>query len=103
MPQQAEVRALLALMLLHHSRRDARSEGGELVLLEEQDRARWDAALIRDGLETLDAARAGLLARLGRGAEAATAYRAALSRVAEGPERHFLERRLAALMAVGHR
>ena len=42
MPDESEVRGLLALMLLHHSRRDARvDERGELVLLEEQDRSLW--------------------------------------------------------------
>ena len=42
MPDEPEARGLLALMLLHHSRRDARmDERGELVLLEDQDRALW--------------------------------------------------------------
>ena len=46
---QAEVIGLLALMLLHESRRPARtSTTGELVLLEEQDRSRWDARLIAE-------------------------------------------------------
>ena len=46
---QAEVIGLLALMLLHESRRPARiSPTGELVLLEEQDRSRWDARLIAE-------------------------------------------------------
>ncbi len=45
-----EVDGLLALMLLHESRRTARtSPSGELVLLEEQDRSLWDAALIEEG------------------------------------------------------
>jgi len=61
MPQEPEVRGLLALMLLHDARRDARrSDAGELVLLEEQDRARWDAAKIHEGLKLAAAAlRAG--------------------------------------------
>ena len=43
MPDEPEARGLLALMLLHDSRRDARvDDGGELVLLEDQDRSRWD-------------------------------------------------------------
>jgi RNA polymerase sigma-70 factor (ECF subfamily) len=51
MPDEAEVRGLLALMLLHHSRRDARlDEHGELVLLEDQDRSLWHAAEIREGV-----------------------------------------------------
>lgn len=48
---EAEVRGLLALMLLHESRREARAtEDGELILLDEQDRGRWDRALIDEGL-----------------------------------------------------
>lgn len=47
----AEARGLLALMLLHDSRRDARTDAaGDLVLLEEQDRARWDRAQIAEAL-----------------------------------------------------
>ena len=60
LPDQPEVRGLLALMLLQHSRRDARTDAeGDLVLLEDQDRARWDHAMIDDGLAVLDAAIAG--------------------------------------------
>jgi RNA polymerase sigma-70 factor (ECF subfamily) len=45
-----EAVGLLALMLLHESRRPARSTpGGDLVLLEDQDRSRWDARLIAEG------------------------------------------------------
>ncbi|HVY62328.1 MAG TPA: DUF6596 domain-containing protein, partial [Planctomycetota bacterium] len=45
-----EPRGLLALMLLHDSRRDARTdEHGDLVLLEDQDRSRWDRALAAEG------------------------------------------------------
>jgi len=43
---QDEARALLALMLLQHSRRDARSDGRQLVPFEDQDRARWDRGSI---------------------------------------------------------
>ncbi|SDK46754.1 RNA polymerase, sigma subunit, ECF family [Pseudomonas delhiensis] len=47
---EPEVMGLLALMLLQESRRAARSdENGELVLLEHQDRSRWDAGLIAEG------------------------------------------------------
>jgi RNA polymerase sigma-70 factor, ECF subfamily len=57
MPDEREVRGLLALMLLHHSRRDARvDERGELVLLAEQDRARWHAADIAEGTRLAAAA-----------------------------------------------
>jgi RNA polymerase sigma-70 factor, ECF subfamily len=188
MPERAEPRALVALMLLHDARRGARLDAaGEIVLLEDQDRARWDRARIGEGLALLDealragpagpyalqaaiaavhaeaeraedtdwrriarlyellaraqptpvvelnravavamadgpaagldlidglerrgelaryhllpAARADLLRRLGRRAEAADAYRRALDLVGTGPERRFLERRLAEVSA----
>jgi len=63
MPDEPEVRGLLALMLLHDARREARFAGGELVLLEEQDRALWDDALIAEGRALLDQA----IALRGRG------------------------------------
>ena len=51
----AEAHGLLALMLLHDSRREARLDAaGELVLLEKQDRARWDQAKIQEGVAVLD-------------------------------------------------
>jgi len=57
MPIEAEPRGLLAMMLLHDARRDARIDShGELVLLEEQDRARWDRAQIAEGLAHSEAA-----------------------------------------------
>jgi RNA polymerase sigma-70 factor, ECF subfamily len=50
MPDESEALALLALMLLHDSRRDARvDETGRLVLLEDQDRSRWDRSAIAEG------------------------------------------------------
>ena len=50
-PADAEVAGLLSLMLLTDARRDARSgPNGELIPLDEQDRARWDAAAIREGV-----------------------------------------------------
>ncbi|MDQ1427345.1 MAG: polymerase sigma-70 factor, subfamily [Acidimicrobiaceae bacterium] len=50
MPDEAEVAGLLALMLLIESRRPARSDScGELVLLADQDRSRWDRSLIAEG------------------------------------------------------
>lgn len=49
MPDEPEARGLLALMLLHHARRDARVDEGRLVLLEEQDRSLWDADAIAEG------------------------------------------------------
>jgi RNA polymerase sigma-70 factor (ECF subfamily) len=57
MPTQAGPRGLLALMLLHDSRRDARlTPEGELILLDEQDRGLWNRAQIREGLSLLDEA-----------------------------------------------
>ena len=179
MPDEAEVRGLLALMLLHHSRRDARVDAaGELVLLEDQDRSLWHAdeieegaALVPHGLDgpyalqaqvaaeharaatdwarvaelygrlaeaspspvvelnravavamaegperglelmaaleggrlegyhLLHAARADLLRRIGRGAEAAESYRRARELTDNPAERSFLERRLRELSA----
>lgn len=49
MPDEPEVWGLLALMLLVASRREARVVNGSLVLLEDQDRSRWDAGLIVEG------------------------------------------------------
>ncbi len=50
LPDEPEARGLLALMLLHDARRDARvGPGGELVLLDDQDRGRWDAERIAEG------------------------------------------------------
>ena len=177
MPDEPEVAGLLALMLLQDSRRDARTgPGGELVLLEEQDRSLWDRDEIAEGIELvrrlppgpyalqaaiaveharaatpdatdwsriaglydllaraapgpvvelnravavalaegeerglelmealdeqlgayhlLHAARAGLLRRLGRDAEAAAGYARALELATQPAERAFLERRL---------
>jgi RNA polymerase sigma-70 factor (ECF subfamily) len=54
MPDEPDVYALLALMLLHDSRRTARTRDGELVLLEEQDRFTWDRAAIDEGLALLE-------------------------------------------------
>ncbi|MET0187579.1 MAG: DUF6596 domain-containing protein [Pseudonocardia sediminis] len=52
-----ETAGLLALMLLHHARRPARTRpDGSLILLNEQDRSLWDTALIAEGVEVLQAA-----------------------------------------------
>jgi RNA polymerase sigma-70 factor (ECF subfamily) len=184
MPDEPEVLGLLALMLLTDARRSARTTGaGDLVLLADQDRDRWDAALIAEGQDLVrrclrrdqpgpyqiqaaiqavhsDAAtaqatdwrqivmlydqllritpgpvvalnravavaevdgpelalalvdrialedfylfhaiRADLLRRLGRGAEAARAYQAAIARTGNAAQRDFLEGRLRALPA----
>lgn len=63
-PDDPETAGLLALMLLHHARRPARRRAdGTLVPLAEQDRSRWDTALIGEGVAVLQAA----LARQRRG------------------------------------
>ena len=50
MPQRGEIKGLLALMLLHDARRAGRqTDGGDIVLLEEQDRSLWDRAQIAEG------------------------------------------------------
>jgi RNA polymerase sigma-70 factor (ECF subfamily) len=55
MPDEPEAAGLLALMLLHDARRYTRlSAGGVLVTLEEQDRTRWDHALITEGVDLLE-------------------------------------------------
>ncbi|HEX6320520.1 MAG TPA: RNA polymerase sigma factor [Burkholderiales bacterium] len=182
---EPEAMGLLALMLLHESRRAARtSPDGDLILLEDQDRSRWDRALIAEGIALVEkalgsrrfgpyslqaaisavhaeapsaaatdwaqivalydvlarmdpspvvelnravalamrdgpaagvplieellgkdlqqyhlahAAHADLCRRLGRHAEARASYARALALVRQGPERRFLERRLAGL------
>ncbi len=63
MPDEPEVHGLQALMLLNDARRDARFDDGELVLLADQDRSRWDAAKIARGRAAIDRA----LALRGRG------------------------------------
>jgi RNA polymerase sigma-70 factor (ECF subfamily) len=61
MPDSTEANALLALMLLHDSRRSTRArDDGELVLLADQDRSLWDHAKIAEGLSRVESAlRAG--------------------------------------------
>jgi RNA polymerase sigma-70 factor (ECF subfamily) len=57
MPDEGEALGLLALLLLHDARREGRvGPGGELVLLEDQDRTRWDRAKIHEGIALLDQA-----------------------------------------------
>jgi RNA polymerase sigma-70 factor (ECF subfamily) len=57
MPREAEVLGVLALMLFHDSRRHTRTgEHGELILLSEQDRSRWDQAEIDEGVRVLNRA-----------------------------------------------
>jgi RNA polymerase sigma-70 factor (ECF subfamily) len=74
MPDEPEVHALLALMLLNDARRDARFADGTIVLLRDQNRSLWDADEIADGRRTLDRA----LSLGGRGPYALQAEIAAL-------------------------
>lgn len=78
---EAEVKGLLALMLLHESRRSARSRPtGELILLEEQDRTLWNRTQIEEGLALVDDA-------LASGQIGAYTVQAAISAVhAEAPQ-----------------
>jgi RNA polymerase sigma-70 factor (ECF subfamily) len=63
MPDEPEVHGLLAMMLLLDARRGARFDEGEIVLLADQDRSRWDPAAIAEGCACLDRA----IALQGRG------------------------------------
>jgi RNA polymerase sigma-70 factor, ECF subfamily len=81
MPDEPEVAGLLALMLLHDSRRAARTRHGEVVLLADQDRALWDARRIEAGRIALNRA----LALTARGAAGAYTMQAAIAALhAEG-------------------
>ena len=74
MPDEPDVHALLALMLLNDARRDARFADGAVVLLRDQDRALWDRDQIAQGQTALDRA----IALGGRGAYVLQAAIAAL-------------------------
>jgi RNA polymerase sigma-70 factor (ECF subfamily) len=57
MPDEPEARGLLALMLLHDARRAGRLDSaGDLIALEDQNRSLWDAGVIAEGIDMLDAA-----------------------------------------------
>jgi len=56
MPDEGEVLALLALMLLHDARRPARVRDGQVVPLDDQDRSQWNDQQMREGREILQAA-----------------------------------------------
>jgi RNA polymerase sigma-70 factor (ECF subfamily) len=57
LPEEREARSLLGLMLVHDARRDTRTDRhGELVLLADQDRSRWDHVQIAEGVALVDAA-----------------------------------------------
>ena len=119
MPDEPEAHGLLALMLLHDSRRDARSgPRGELVLLEDQDRSLWDRDEIVEGLQLVERAlrlgpagpyglQAAIAAEHGRAADAAsTDWRSiatlydALARISRSPVVD-LNRAVAVAMAEG--
>jgi RNA polymerase sigma-70 factor (ECF subfamily) len=74
MPDQPETHGLMAMMLFHDSRRDARFRHGDLVLLADQDRSLWDTEQIARGRAALDRA----LALRGRGPYVVQAAIAAL-------------------------
>jgi RNA polymerase sigma-70 factor (ECF subfamily) len=86
LPGNAEVAGLLALLLLIDARRSARcDEGGELVLLEDQDRDRWDRAAIAEGARLL--AEAGADGLLGPyGLQAAIAFEHDRAPIAEATD-----------------
>jgi RNA polymerase sigma-70 factor (ECF subfamily) len=75
MPDEPEAHGLLALMLCHDSRREARFAGDRLVLLDEQDRSLWDAGKIAQGRAALDRA----MALAGRGAGGVYVLQAAIA------------------------
>jgi RNA polymerase sigma factor (sigma-70 family) len=67
MPDESSLQGLLALMLLTDARRATRVDGaGDLVLLADQDRSRWDAALIAEGLPLVEGALRRSRERAGR-------------------------------------
>jgi RNA polymerase sigma-70 factor, ECF subfamily len=72
MPDEAEAHGLLALMMIHHSRRRARFSGEDLVLLEDQDRSLWDVSQISEGRAVLDRA-------IGQGGRGAYVLQAAIA------------------------
>ena len=83
-PAPAEATALVALMLLHDSRRDARPDAaGDLVVLEEQDRARWNQQQIAEALPLVEER----AARRARSVRAAGGDRGAALPGRRGPKR----------------
>jgi RNA polymerase sigma-70 factor, ECF subfamily len=81
MPDEPEALGLLALMLLQDSRRETRVDpAGELVLLEDQDRSRWNQARIAEGLRVLERA-------LARGSAGPYGIQAAIAAVHAGAHR----------------
>jgi RNA polymerase sigma-70 factor (ECF subfamily) len=98
LPDQPEAKGLLALMLLHDSRRASRlDEAGDIVLLEDQDRSRWDRAQIAEGIGLVEAA-----LREGGRASGRYALQAAIAAVhAQAPSAAATDwRQIAALYAI---
>jgi RNA polymerase sigma-70 factor (ECF subfamily) len=110
MPEEAEVRGLLALMLLQDSRRHARSDArGDLVLLRDQDRTLWNRAQIEEGLRLCDEAQqspssgayriqAAIAAEHARAAEAGDTNWSQIARLYEA----LLETRPTPVIALNH-
>jgi RNA polymerase sigma factor (sigma-70 family) len=93
LPQDGEVAGLLALMLLTHARREARTTAaGDLVPLDEQDRTRWDRGMIDEGTALVKSALAGpaLGPYLLQAAIAATHADAATAGETDWPQVHAL-------------
>jgi RNA polymerase sigma-70 factor (ECF subfamily) len=95
MPDEAEVHALLALMLLHDARRQARFDGDSVVLLAEQDRSLWDEAQIAQGRDSLRRALALGRAGCGSGDGGPYALQAQIAALHTAPSRDWS--RIAAL------
>jgi RNA polymerase sigma-70 factor, ECF subfamily len=87
MPDEPDAHGLLALMLLHHSRRDARHADGELLLLSEQDRSRWDSEQIAAGRAALDRA----IALAGQGRSGVYVLQAAIASLHLEAERDWMQ------------
>jgi RNA polymerase sigma factor (sigma-70 family) len=93
LPEDGEVTGLLALMLLTHARRDARTTAaGDLVPLDEQDRTTWDRGMIDEGVELVKASLVGpvLGPYLLQAAIAATHADAATAEETDWPQVHAL-------------
>jgi RNA polymerase sigma-70 factor (ECF subfamily) len=79
LPAEPEVLGLLALMLLHDARREARFDGQDLVLLPDQDRSRWDWRQIAEARDLLDRALLDPALRQGPSARGPYALQAAIA------------------------
>ncbi len=100
MPEESDVRGLLALMLLQDSRRDARTDAeGDLVLLRDQDRTRWNQEQIEEGLRLCDEARQ-TPSRTGYSIQAAIAAEHARAAVANDTDWRAVARLYEALLTV---